>query len=82
MQKDIAQRQAFSLPPFSSMVRVSVAAPKSLDDVPSLSNVDVARDDDSLVVKSVDNVALAAAVQALRQHYGTALRVHAGPKRY
>jgi primosomal protein N' (replication factor Y) (superfamily II helicase) len=82
MQKDIAQRQAFSLPPFSSMVRVSVAAPKSLDDVPSLSNVDVARDDDSLVVKSVDNAALAAAVQTLRQHYGTALRVHAGPKRY
>jgi len=82
MQKDIAQRQAFSLPPFSSMVRVSVAAPKSLDDVPSLNNVDVARDDDSLVVKSVDNVALAAAVQTLRQHYGTALRVHAGPKRY
>jgi primosomal protein N' (replication factor Y) (superfamily II helicase) len=82
MKKDIAQRQAFSLPPFSSMVRVSVVAPKSLDDVPSLSNVDVARDDDSLVVKSVDNAALAAAIQVLRQHYGTALRVHAGPKRY
>ena len=82
MQKDIEQRQAFSLPPFSSMVRVSVAAPKSLDDVPSLSNVDVARDDDSLVVKSVDSAALAAAVQVLRQHYGTALRVHADPKRY
>ena len=82
MKKDIAQRQAFSLPPFSSMVRVSVAAPRSLDDVPSLSNVDVARDDDSLVVKSVDSSALAAAIQVLRQHYGTALRVHAGPKRY
>jgi primosomal protein N' (replication factor Y) len=82
MKKDIAQRQAFSLPPFSSMVRVSVVAPKSLDDVPSLSNVDVARDEDSLVVKSVDSSALAAAIQVLRQHYGTALRVHAGPKRY
>lgn len=82
MKKDIAQRQAFSLPPFSSMVRVNVVAPKSLDDVPSLSNVDVARDDDSLVVKSVDSAALAAAIQVLRQHYGTALRVHAGPKRY
>jgi primosomal protein N' (replication factor Y) (superfamily II helicase) len=82
MKKDIAQRQAFSLPPFSSMVRVSVVAPKSLDDVPSLGNVDVARDDNSLVVKSVDSAALAAAIQVLRQHYGTALRVHAGPKRY
>ncbi len=82
MKKDIAQRQAFSLPPFSSMVRVSVVAPKSLDDVPSLSSVDVARDDDSLVVKSVDSAALATAIQMLRQHYGTALRVHAGPKRY
>jgi primosomal protein N' (replication factor Y) (superfamily II helicase) len=82
MKKDIAQRQAFSLPPFSSMVRVSIASPKTFDDVPPLSNVDVARDDDSLVVKSVDSSALAAAVQVLRQHYGTALRVHAGPKRY
>jgi primosomal protein N' (replication factor Y) len=82
MQKDIAQRQAFSLPPFSSMVRVNVAAPKSLDDVPSLAGVDIAREDDALILKSIDGDAMTAAIQMLRVHYGTALRVHAGPKRY
>lgn len=82
MQTDVAQRQAFSLPPFSSMVRVSVVAPKSFEDVPSLDDVDLAREDDALIVKSTDTTAMVAAIQKLRQHYGSALRVHAGPKRY
>jgi primosomal protein N' len=82
MKKDLAQRQVFSLPPFSTMVRVSVIAPKSFDDVPSLVGVDIARVDDSLVLKSVDGDAMTTAIQLLRLHYGTALRVHAGPKRY
>ncbi len=82
MKTDIAQRQAFSLPPFSSMVRVSVVAPKSFEDIPSLDNVEIARDDDSVVLKTSDAASMVTAVQKLRQHYGTALRVHAGPKRY
>jgi hypothetical protein len=82
MKKDLAQRQVFSLPPFSTMVRISVVAPKSLDDVPSLVGVDIAREDDALVLKSVDGDAMTTAIQLLRLHYGTALRVHAGPKRY
>jgi primosomal protein N' (replication factor Y) len=82
MKKDLAQRQFFSLPPFSTMVRISVVAPKSLDDVPSLVGVDIAREDDALVLKSVDGDAMTTAIQLLRLHYGTALRVHAGPKRY
>ena len=82
MHTDVAQRQAFSLPPFSSMVRVSVVAPKSFEDIPSLDNVEIARDDDSVVLKTSDAASMVAAVQKLRQHYGTALRVHAGPKRY
>jgi primosomal protein N' (replication factor Y) len=82
MKKDLAQRQVFSLPPFSTMVRISVVAPKSLDDVPSLVGVDIAREDDALVLKSIDGDAMTTAIQLLRLHYGTALRVHAGPKRY
>jgi len=82
MKKDLAQRQVFSLPPFSTMVRISVVAPKSLDDVPSLVGVDIAREDDALVLKSIDSDAMMTAIQLLRLHYGTALRVHAGPKRY
>jgi hypothetical protein len=82
MKKDLAQRQVFSLPPFSTMVRISVVAPKSLDDVPSLVGVDIAREDDALVLKSIDSDAMTTAIQLLRLHYGTALRVHAGPKRY
>ena len=82
MKKDLTQRQVFSLPPFSTMVRISVVAPKSLDDVPSLVGVDIAREDDALVLKSIDSDAMTTAIQLLRLHYGTALRVHAGPKRY
>jgi primosomal protein N' len=82
MKKDLAQRQVFSLPPFSTMVRVSVTAPKSLDDVPSLDEVEIAREDDALVLKSSDSDAMLTAIQLLRIHYGSALRVHAGPKRY
>ncbi|CAB4617957.1 unannotated protein [freshwater metagenome] len=82
MQNDLAQRRMFSMPPFASMVRVSVVAPKSFDDVPVLSGVDVAREDSSLIVKSLDAEKLSTAIQALRAHYGTSLRVHADPKRY
>jgi primosomal protein N' len=82
MKKDLAQREVFSLPPFSSMVRISVVAPKSLDDVQSFAGIDIAREHDALVLKSIDSDAMKAAIQILRLHYGTALRVHAGPKRY
>lgn len=82
MQNDLAQRRMFAMPPFASMVRVSVVAPKSLDDLPMLSGVDVAREESSLIVKSVEAENLSEAIQILRAHYGTSLRVHADPKRY
>ena len=82
MKKDLAQRQAFSLPPFSSMVRVSVVAPKSLAELPTFSEVAVAREGDAVVLKSSNSDALTLAVQQLRLQYGTSLRVHAEPKRY
>lgn len=82
MQNDLVQRRMFSMPPFASMVRVSVVAPKSFDDMPVLVEVDVAREESSLIVKSVEDENLATAIQSLRAHYGTSLRVHADPKRY
>lgn len=82
MQNDLAQRRMFSMPPFASMARVSVVAPKSFDDVPEMSGVDVAREDSSLIVKSLSPENVALAIEALRTHYGTSLRVHADPKRY
>lgn len=82
MQNDLAQRRMFGMPPFASMVRVSVVAPKSFDDLPVLSGVDVAREESTLIIKSVETEKLSEAIQALRTHYGTSLRVHADPKRY
>lgn len=82
MQTDLAQRRMFSMPPYASMARVSVVTPKSFDDVPVLTGVDVAREDSSLIVKSLDAESLSVAIQTLRAHYGTSLRVHADPKRY
>lgn len=82
MQTDLAQRRMFSMPPFASMARVNIVAPKSFDDLPVLAGVDIARDDSSIIVKSVDSENLSTAIQTLRSHYGTSLRVHADPKRY
>lgn len=82
MQNDLAQRRMFTMPPFASMARVSVVAPKSFDDLPTLEGVDVAREEASLIVKSAKIENLTEAIQILRVHYGTSLRVHADPKRY
>ena len=82
MNNDLAQRQMFSMPPFASMVRVSVVAPKSIDDVPSMPGIDIARDENSIILKSRDAETLSAGVAQLRAQFGTSLRVHADPKRY
>jgi hypothetical protein len=82
MNNDLAQRQMFSMPPFASMVRVSVVAPKSIDDVPSMPGIDIARDESSIILKSRDAEILSAGVAQLRTQFGTSLRVHADPKRY
>jgi primosomal protein N' (replication factor Y) len=82
MNNDLAQRQMFSMPPFASMVRVSVVAPKSIDDVPSMPGIDIARDENSIILKSRDVEILSAGVAQLRAQFGASLRVHADPKRY
>ncbi len=82
MEKDLAQRQLFAMPPFSFMARVSVVSPKSFDDMPELFDVDIAREEGAIIAKAVDQAALEKSVFVLRAHYGTALRVHVDPKRY
>ena len=82
MAHDVAQRRMFSMPPFASMVRISVVAPKTVDDVPSIAQVDIAREENSVILKSSDAEVLSQAVQQLRAQFGTSLRVHADPKRY
>ena len=82
MANDLAQRRMFSMPPFASMVRINVVAPKSVDDIPTIAGVDIAREESSVILKSADAEVLSDAVQQLRAQLGTALRVHADPKRY
>jgi primosomal protein N' (replication factor Y) len=82
MDNDLAQRKMFSMPPYASMVRISVVAPKSIDDVPSMPGIDIARDENSVILKSRDAEILSAGVAQLRAQFGTSLRVHADPKRY
>ena len=82
MQNDVAQRKAFNMPPFASMVRISVVSPKSIDDLPSLVGIDIAREENTAILKSSDPEKIADAISQLRTQFGTALRVHADPKRY
>jgi primosomal protein N' (replication factor Y) len=82
MDNDLSQRKLFSMPPFASMVRISVVAPKSIDDVPSMQGIDIARDENSVILKSRNAEILSAGVAQLRAQFGTSLRVHADPKRY
>jgi primosomal protein N' len=82
MANDLVQRRMFSMPPFASMVRINVVSPKSVDDIPTIAGVDIAREESSVILKSIDAEVLSNAVQQLRAQFGTALRVHADPKRY
>jgi hypothetical protein len=82
MDNDLSQRKLFSMPPFASMVRISAVAPKSIDDVPSMPGIDIARDENSVILKSLDAEILSVGVAQLRAQFGTSLRVHADPKRY
>jgi primosomal protein N' (replication factor Y) len=81
-ESDLQQRHVFSLPPFSQLVRVNVRAPHSVDEVPELDGIDIARHNDNVILKSTDRTALEAGIQTLRQLFGTHIAVYCDPVRY
>lgn len=79
---DRQQRHLLSLPPYSRLVRVTVRGPHSLEEIPEIAGVDIARHEDYVLLKSSDHDTLIGAVGALRQLFGTHLGVYCDPVRY
>jgi primosomal protein N' (replication factor Y) len=81
-EADVAQRRAFTLPPYAVMAHVSLAESHSFSALPTFEDVHVARDGEALILRASSRDQVRHAVQMLRETYGTALRVHADPTRY
>jgi primosomal protein N' len=81
-EADVAQRRAFTLPPYAVMAHVSLVESHSFSALPTFDDVHVARDGEALILRASSRDQVRHAVQMLRETYGTALRVHADPTRY
>lgn len=80
--KDMSQREMFELPPFSRLVEVSLRAPHTIEEIPALDSIHVARYDDHVLLKAKDDDSLRKGISLLREKFGVSLRVHADPARY
>ena len=81
-EKDLAQRQMLGLPPFGVVARVTIAAPRSIDEVTLPENVHVARDEESVLVRAMSHAVMDEALQSIRKELGTAVRIHMNPRRF
>lgn len=79
---DVEQRKMFSLPPYSTLVEVSLREPYGIGDIPELEGLQIARHEDVAVVRGAQRSDLIAGLAFLREKFGTALRAHADPLRY
>lgn len=81
-QADVAQRQTLLLPPFGVIARVTIAAPRSIDEVTLPEGVQVAREDDTVLLRAPSNELMNDALLHVRKELGTAVRIHMNPRRF
>ena len=81
-EQDLAQRKMFGFPPYGVLAHVSVKTPRVVADIPDIAGIDIARFEDSAIVKAATRGELDAAITRLRELLGVSLRVHADPVRY
>jgi len=81
-QQDMSQRQMFGLPPFGTLVHVSVKAPREVSDIPDMQGIDIARFDGHAVLKASTRDQLDVAIAQVRDLLGVHVRIHADPVRY
>lgn len=83
METDMNTRASLGLPPFSTIVRVTLKGPSVLDtQVLEGTGVDVAIRGEEVLLRTEEPENLRSAVEALRHEYGSQCRVHAEPWRY
>lgn len=81
-EADLAQRQVFSMPPFARVVRITLAEGRDLGEAQLPLDVDVARDGEAFLLRSLSRESIAEAVATLKATFGIAVRVHADPRRF
>lgn len=80
--QDMAQRKVFGFPPFGVLAHVSVKSPRTVNDIPDIPGVDIARFEEFAIFKAPTRDQLADAIVQLREAMGASVRVHADPVRY
>ena len=81
-EADLAQRKVFNMPPFSRVVRITLSTGRTIDEVSLPHGIEIARENESLLLRTSSAADLADAIAILRLHFGSSLRVHADPQRF
>jgi primosomal protein N' (replication factor Y) len=81
-QKDLEQRRVLALPPFGVVARVTVALPRSIDEVTLPDGIQIAREEESVVVRAMSHESMDDALRSIRKELGTAVRIHMSPRRF
>ena len=79
---DVAQRRVLELPPFTSMVRLTLAEGRDIAEAGLLAGIGTASDGRTVDMRAGSRSAMDEAVAQVRAVFGTDVRVHADPRRY
>ena len=74
--------QSLSLPPFSVVARILLSDKRSLDELPELDQVSVAREENGALLRATNREQMNLAIAQIRHTFGTDVRVHGEPRRF
>jgi primosomal protein N' len=80
--EQMTQSRMLGLPPFSEVVKISVSAPRTIDEVPTIAGINMARTDGEVLLRAASHAEMSDAVAHIRSVLGTSVRVHANPARF
>lgn len=80
--EQMTQSRMLGLPPFSQVVKISVVAPRTIDEVPMIDGINMARGDEEVLLRATSHSEMSLAVAHIRSVLGTSIRVHANPARF
>ena len=81
-EDQMAQSRMLELPPFSEVVKISVTAPRTIDEIPVLDGVHIARGNGEVLLRTQSHAEMSEAIAHIRSVFGAAVRVHANPARF
>ena len=73
---------SLGLPPFSVVVRVLLADTRSIDELPVMEGVMVAREESGAILRTSTHDEMNKVIAVVRTVFGTDVRVHADPRRF